>query len=132
MSDKMNSYNPNQAPDPTEWHSLDESEQILLVKQYHERERVKLPNAAAHAVFHVAVENQIAMGEEMNVSKTLDRLLAEGLDRHDAIHAIGAVLASHMHNMMGEPSSGFSESAYAIDLDALTAEKWRAMTQQEN
>lgn len=128
----MNRYDPNQAPDPREWNALDEPEQILLAKQYHESERVDLPNAAVHAVFHVVVENQIAMGEEMTVSKTLDRLVADGLDRHEAVHAIGAILAGHMHSMMGEESSEFSEDAYASDLDALTVEKWREMGQPEN
>jgi hypothetical protein len=116
----MDRYDPNQAPDPTEWNALDESEQILLVKQYHKRKRVKLPNAKVHAVFHVIVENQITMGEELRVSKTLDRLLADGLNRHDAVHAIGAVLAGHLNRLMGEGSAEFSEEAYASDLDALT------------
>jgi hypothetical protein len=45
-----------------------------------------------HAAIHVAVENQIAMGVEL-VGETVARLVAEGLDRHEAIHAIGALLA---------------------------------------
>ena len=122
----MYTYNPNKAPDPTEWKELDESERITIVKQYHKRERVKLPNATAHAVFHVVVENQIAMADETNAAKTLDRLVSDGLDRHDAVHAIGGVLADHMHSMMSEQSA-FSEEAYASDLDALTVEKWREM-----
>jgi len=111
---------------------MDESERILLVKQYHKRERMKLPNAAVHAVFHVIVENQIAMGDEMNVSKTLDRLIGDGLDRHDAVHAIGAVLAGHMHDIMAEEAYEFSQDAYAADMEALTVEKWRELGQPEN
>lgn len=120
----MDTYDPNHAPDPTWWKALDESEQIYHVKQYHKRKRIKLPNANLHAGFHAIVENQIALGDELNVSKTLDRLLAEGLDRHDAVHAIGSVLAAHMHRMMSKRSSGFSKDEYASDLDALTAETW--------
>lgn len=127
----MDRYDPAQSPDPGEWTDLDESERIRFVKDYHKRERVKLPNAAAHAVFHVVVENQIAMGEEMNVSKTLNRLVADGFDRHDAVHAIGAVLAGHIHSLMGGESAEFSQNAYAADLDALTVEKWREMGQPE-
>ena len=127
----MNRYDPNRAPDAAEWSALDESEQIMLVKQYHKRERVKLPNEAVHAVFHVIVENQIALGEEMNVASTLDRLLLDGLDRHEAIHAIGAVLAGHMHSMLSDDASEFSEAAYAADLDALTVSKWREMNEPD-
>jgi len=123
----MEKYNPKQAPDPGAWNAMDESERISLVKQFHKRKRVKLPNATMHALVHVIVENQIALGDEMNVSTTLDRLLAEGLNRHDAIHAIGTVAASHIHSMMSGQGSEFNQDAYASDLDALTAEKWRKM-----
>ena len=33
---------------------------------------------------HVVVENQVALGEATPVPATLDRLMDEGLDRHDA------------------------------------------------
>ena len=128
----MNRYDPKQAPDPREWKALDESEQIVLVEQYHKRERVELPNAAVHAVFHVVVENQAVMGDEMNVSKTLDRLQADGLERHDAVHAIGSVLAGHLNGMMGEQAAVFSSDDYASDLDALTVEKWREIDELED
>ena len=39
------------------------------------------------------------MGNETPVAATLDRLMHEGLDRHDAIHAIGSVLAGLMWEM---------------------------------
>lgn len=128
----MKIYNPNQIPDPIEWQALDESEQIRLVKQYHKRKRIKLPNATMHSVLHVVVENQIAMGGELNVFKTLDRLLADGLDRHDAVHAIGAILAGHLYRMWGKQSSQFNAETYTSDLEALTVEKWRAMGQPED
>lgn len=123
----MYRYDPDQAPNQSEWLALDDSEKNLLVKQYHKRERVKLPNADLHAAFHVVVENQIAIGDELNVSTTLDRLVADGLDRHDAVHAIASVLAGHIHSMMSDEPSEFSESAYASELDALTVEKWREL-----
>ncbi len=43
---------------------------------------------------HVVVENQIAMGDEIPVRDTLVRLMSEGLDRHDAVHAIATVLTN--------------------------------------
>lgn len=121
----MDRYNPDQAPEAGAWNSLDEGERILLARQYHKRKGIRLPNANLHAVFHVIVENQIAMGAEMNVSRTLDRLIADGLDRHDALHAIASVLAEHMHGMLSGSPTEFRPDAYASDLDALTVETWR-------
>ncbi len=128
----MDEYDPNLAPSSNEWNALDESDRIQLVQEYHTREEADLPNAVVHAVFHVTVENQIALGDAMNAAKTLDRLLADGLDRHDAVHAIGAVLAGHMYSMMETESAEFSSEDYAADLEALTAEKWHEMGDLED
>jgi hypothetical protein len=127
----MNTYNPNVAPDPDTWNALEETERVRIVEQYHKRKRIRMPNRRAHAIFHVIVENQIAMGDELNVACTLDRLMSEGLDRHEALHAVGSVLAEHMHSMMSGEPEDFSESRYSSDLDDLTAEKWKQMGQQE-
>ncbi|MGA9672463.1 MAG: hypothetical protein WBQ94_24830, partial [Terracidiphilus sp.] len=90
----MNEYNPERAPEPEAWLELDEQERILLVENYHRPARIKLPNRKAHAVFHVIVENQIAMNLEP-VVRAMARLMKEGLTRHDAVHAIGSVVAEH-------------------------------------
>ena len=50
---------------------------IRLVEEYHQRARIRLPNAAAHALFHAAVENQIALGDETPVKRTVERLQAD-------------------------------------------------------
>lgn len=123
----MRKYDPDVPPNPQEWNALDESERLHLVKRYHKSARIRLPSPMGHATFHVIVENQVAMGDELNVARTLERLMAEGLDRHDALHAIGFVLAGHMNDLMGAGSSAFNESAYAADLDALTPETWSQM-----
>jgi len=123
----MFSYNPDHAPDSDAWNALDEAEQILAVITYHEHEGIPLPNLNVHAVIHVAVENQLLMGDKMNTAKTLERLMADGLDRHDAIHAIGTVISSHLYGMMKGDSTGFSHSEFGADLDALTVEKWKKM-----
>jgi len=128
----MDKYDPSHAPDPGAWNALDEAERLHLVQQYHKRERIKLPKAEVHAAFHVVVENQIAMGAEMNVSKTLERLLAGGLDRHDALHAILAVLVGQMQSVLNGNSSKFSNDAYESALDDLSVEKWRMMGQSDN
>ncbi|MGY4511289.1 hypothetical protein [Bradyrhizobium sp. USDA 3650] len=44
-----------------------------------------------HAVIHAVVESQIA-DRELPVRAAAQRLMSEGLDRHEAIHAIRSVL----------------------------------------
>jgi hypothetical protein len=97
----MDAYNPDTSPTPTDWLRTDEGDRIELVSAYHRRKKIKLPNTQLHAVIHVVVENQLALGEE-TVVKTLSRLQGEGLSRHDAIHAIGSVLAENLYELMQE------------------------------
>ena len=86
-----------------------------------------MPSAKAHAAIHVFVENQIALGDEIPVRRTVERLMSEGLDRHDAIHAVGSVLAGHITELLGrsetEPGAD-PNRPYYIALDQLTAEDW--------
>ena len=89
-------YDPLRPPDAEQWLDLDEMERMDLVADYHRCARIKLPNPRLHATLHVIVENQILLADETPVAATLDRLLAEGLDRHDAIHAIASVLSGAM------------------------------------
>jgi len=126
----MKKYNPNQAPDPEEWNALDDSERLVLIEDYHKCKRINLPNQVLHATIHAVVENQIAMGDEFNAAETLDRLISEGLDRHEAIHAIGSVLAEHIYNMLKGEMSDFTHSQYFSQLNELTAEKWREKGQE--
>jgi len=55
-----------------------------------------------HGVAHVIVENQVAAGDSTVVPVTLARLMREGLDRHDAIHAIGSVLMGIVFDVITE------------------------------
>ena len=63
------------------------------------------PNAKVHAVMHAIIENQIALGDEIPVQRTAQRLMDEGLDRHDTIHAIGSVLVGHMFDLTRQPAT---------------------------
>ncbi len=124
----MKRYDPLIAPSPEEWESLDEGERIRLVEDYHRRARVSLPNAKIHAALHVIVENQVALGDETPVRRTVERLMSEGLDRHDAIHAVASVLAGHMYGVFSpSPSEPISDPkpGYYAELERLTAEEWR-------
>jgi hypothetical protein len=125
MSDDMPAYDPLEAPDPEWWLALDEDERNILVAEYHRRARSTLPNVRAHAIFHAVVETQVAMGDDLPVAATLARLQSEGLDRHEAIHAIGSVLAGQFHGAMSGARSGDLNAAYVSALLKLSAESWR-------
>jgi hypothetical protein len=105
---------------------LDEQERIVLVEAYHLDAAVKLPNLKVHAIMHVVVENQIAEGDARPVRRKAEELMAEGLDRHDAIHAIGSVLIVHLSNLMrGARSGADPNEAYFAALERLTADSWQ-------
>jgi len=123
----MDSYDPNRSRAAAQWLQLDEAERIELVSSYHRRKKIHLPNAQLHAVIHVVVENQLALGEQV-VVETLARLQREGLSRHDALHAIGSVLATDLYELMQESSepTGDTYRRYLERLQKLTAKSWRA------
>jgi hypothetical protein len=121
----MTKYNPDAPLSAAEWLDTDEGDRIDMVAAYHRRKQIKLPNARLHAVIHVIVENQIALGETVVVA-TLARLQAEGLDRHDALHAIGSVLAGDLYELMRENADTTDANRrYLQRLEQLTSEKWR-------
>lgn len=119
----MNPYDPDSSP--TDWLGIDEGERIESVSAYHRRENIKLPNSQLHAVVHVVVENQLALGEEVVVN-TLARLQKEGLNRHDAVHAIGSLVAENLYELMQEEQSVTDEPyrRYLQRLQNLTAKNW--------
>jgi hypothetical protein len=126
FSDDENEYDPLVAPAPEEWLAMDEHERIQLVMDFHRRARISLPNARAHAIAHAVVESQIAEGDALPVRRTLDRLMTEGLDRHDAIHAIGFVLFGHMNELLkADRVEGDPNLPYFAELERLTAAEWR-------
>jgi hypothetical protein len=123
----MDAYDPAVGPDPTEWLALDESERITLAEEYHREAGESAPNPRLHATFHNIVETQIAMGDELPVRRTLVRLMKEGLDRHDAIHAIAAELAETMYDVVNEAEKRGDDPnrIYFSALERLTARRWR-------
>ncbi len=120
----MEAYDPLNAPDPDEWQSMDEDERITLVMEHHREAGVELPNEQVHAVVHVVVENQIALGDEMSAQATLERLVREGLDRHDAIHAVGSVLVDFVQALICDDEAPAANERYNEDLKKLKAAEW--------
>ena len=123
----MDAYDPDIPVRGSDWLEIDEGERIELVLSYHVAKKIRLPNAQLHSVIHVVVENQLALGEEA-VVRTLGRLQAEGLGRHDALHAIGSVLAADLYELMRESSASNRDTyvRYLERLEKLTAKNWRA------
>lgn len=124
----MKEYDPRYPPHPEEWLDLEEEERLELVIEAHRRDSEELPNEVLHATIHVVVENQLALGAEP-VPETLERLQRQGLDRHDAVHALGAVLAEHVHQLLTQETlEGEAYEEYAGRLQRLTAKRWRKGT----
>jgi hypothetical protein len=119
-------YDPDQKLDVEAWLSLDEDERMSLVMDYHRRARIKLPNARLHAAAHTIVENQAALGTGYAVAGTLERLMNEGLDRHEAIHAIGSVLMGNILDLQHGRLKGDLNQVYIRELAQLSAKKWRS------
>jgi hypothetical protein len=62
----MDWYDPEKPGESADWLQTDEGQRIELVWSYHRRKKVRLPNAQLHAVIHVVVENQLALGFSAN------------------------------------------------------------------
>lgn len=122
----MDEYDPRHAPDPDEWLAMDETERYLLVQDHHREAGVELPDELLHAMFHAVVETQLAMDDPPEVRETLERVRREGLDRHDAIHAVGSVLTETMWET-AEGNTRFDDpnEDYVRELNRLTVESWR-------
>jgi Domain of unknown function (DUF1841) len=120
-------YEANDQPHSATWLELDESERVDAVMDYHRRAKVVPENLKLHAMTHVVVENQVALGEATTVPATLNRLMNEGLDRHEAIHAIGSILMRIMLDAVRNDDGGGDINAkYSRELATLTAVGWRS------
>jgi hypothetical protein len=121
----MKEYDPFKPIDPEEWLELDEAERIELVRGFHENLEDEMPDDALsiHSSVHVVVENQLAMGVEF-VPETIAKLTRQGLDRHEAIHAIGAIVSEDLFNMVKGNIQEFSPKKYRRKLEKITAKRW--------
>ncbi len=125
----MKRYDPDVAPQPAAWLSLDEGTRLQLITAFHAARGGFGENAVAHSAFHMIVENQLAMNEPEDTRAALQRLMRGGLSRHDAVHALGYVVIQHIFPILsarGDPPA-FDQDAYCAALRALTVASWRAM-----
>jgi hypothetical protein len=94
-------YSTATAPEPAEWLALDDTVKVEAVEQHHRllATHPNVPNTRLHALMHVIVENQLASGDPPEVQETLERFSQAGRTRHEAIHAIGSVMAEAIWNI---------------------------------
>jgi len=123
----LSSYDAARPPQRGRWLKMSEGDRMDQVETYHEESRPHPPaaNPTMHAITHVVVETQIAMDDPPEVRKALARLISEGLDRHEAVHAIGSLVTEHILGSMKNGSAPDSGS-YVEALAALTAASWRS------
>jgi hypothetical protein len=122
----LDRYDPDSPPDPERWLASDDDSRLSLIIRAHRKLATDLPSESAHATIHLIVENQVAMGDQTPAAATVERLMGEGLSRHDAIHAVGYVLTAHIHELLqSPPDQGIDPNQkYYGELQRLTAAGW--------
>ena len=83
-----------------------------------------MPDARMHALMHVIVENQLASGDPREVRATLEQLCGAGLTRHEALHAVGSVMAEAIWAVT-QTQAPFDREATARSLERLQPGAWR-------
>jgi len=119
----MLKYDPDSAPNPKEWLALDEGERQALIAISHENTDLDEVQLMLHASGHMVIENQLAM-EIPEVVSNFNRLMKEGLGRHDALHACSALIMELMYNISNKEIKGDPNDYYHKRLEEMTAEKW--------
>ncbi len=125
LAELLTAYDPSRAPDPQEWLALDEMQQLAVISAYHRHEQPddEPGSLRLHATFHAIVERQIAAGEPHETAQTVKRLMNEGLTRHEAIHAVGSVVAGMLWETLREHKE-VDTAEMVRRIDRLTAEEW--------
>lgn len=122
----MESYDPSIQPNTEEWLEITDDERTAIVREFHEKTEEGLDEKALtiHSAVHVIVENQLAMGVEL-LPETIAKLVKQGLSRHEAIHAIGAIITEDIFDIMRGNKSEFSPKQYRRKLEKITAKRWK-------
>jgi hypothetical protein len=119
-------YDPDVLPNVEKWIESSEQERLDLIEKYHVQAKIEMPSIKGHAVIHAVVETQIAIGFEPSV-RAISRLQTEGLDRHEAIHAIGYIVADFLYELTTIDESQDSQeinSRMSAAIERLTAKQW--------
>jgi hypothetical protein len=122
-------YDADLQPDPAVWLELDEVERLAQVEDYHRLIGDDDPEVLhKHALAHVIAEDQIAAAPTAAASRALSRLIVEGLDRHEAIHAVACVYMGALAEAMKAGATAKTLELPPVcdtQLDRLTVETWQ-------
>lgn len=119
-------YDPAVIPDPKDWLGLDDHDRMRVVRTYHQSARINVRNIKAHSALHTIIENQVATGFGPT-KRALLRLQTQGLSRHEAIHAVGSVLATQSRQAMTSASNeenGIVQARINAAIESITAKDW--------
>ncbi len=124
-------YHPGTGPtDQAQWQRLDELEQLDLVIEAHallDEEHPQPEDLSMHAAVHLVVENQLLLDDDVGKAAraTLERFLNSGFDRHEAVDAIGLVVARHLFSAVRGARGDVPPDDFLNDLRQFTPEEWR-------
>src|SRR5262249_50308914 len=95
-------YDADRAPEPRVWQAADEGTRLLAIRRHHATlaKHPELPNPGLHHPMHDVLENQLAAGVPAETAATIARLVAEGANRHEAVHAVASVVVGEVHAMV--------------------------------
>jgi hypothetical protein len=124
----VEAYDPEVVLGPAAWLALQELDRVDLIEVFHREAGGYGEDLRLHSVMHAAVENQLAAADPPEAQQALSRLMADGLTRHDALHAIGSVFVEFLFPVLKGGSEGptFDAIGYARSLTGLTVERWRS------
>ncbi|MEM9692946.1 MAG: hypothetical protein AAGA56_10400 [Myxococcota bacterium] len=88
-------YDPRQGRG-ADWAELDDPTRLRRIVAYHNAlpEEARPPDGQAHARMHLSVENRLH-DDASAANIALAQLLADGMSRHQALHAIAFVMSRH-------------------------------------
>ena len=127
-------YDPARPPDPEAWLALHEDTRTELVVEYHRSRAIPLANVGFHAGVHVIAESVVAK-DNLGAREKLDELVSAGLDRHEALHALGTIFIEALDACEAiedeETTEEDVERFYTQRIAALSAEAWRARLESQ-
>ena len=115
------------SPASKRWLHADEGERIEAILAFHRGRKgthPETPNPRVHAIMHLLVENQVAANDPPETKAAFERVIRAGCSRHEAIHAVGSVLAQEMYAVLKEERP-FDRERTARALKVLSPEEWR-------
>jgi hypothetical protein len=75
-------------------------------------------NPILHITIHQIIESQIVNGKPKETAQTVEALMQQGLDRHEAIHRVGTVMADEIFHIL-KGKRPFDEASFVRKLQRL-------------